>query len=190
MSGVFLFLVAATLAFVGTMVDNLLALAAQLSLQPRHRFRTISAGQTAGSALLVAASLGLARVVASVPVSLVGLAAVAPFWLAWRAWRTRHDEVEPSTARHAVTSFLATVALGGDNVAVWTPMFRAASGLRSLGLLVIFSIFQAALVALAWLLASHPRLQRLGVRSSRVALPGLYVLIGIVILLECGTVSL
>ncbi len=178
-------LLVGSFAYVGTMVDNLFAFAAQLTLTPRERFTSVTLAQSAG----VVALVGLAGAVGStlhvLPLRWVGLLALAPWSLGWHHWRHRHDEVATSVRRGVLTTFVVTLGLGGDNLAVWIPILRAASLVREVALCAVFAFWQLVFVALAWTLATHPRVVSWGQSSGRYFVPWLYGVLGLVILAEC-----
>ena len=115
----------------------------------------------------------------------VGLLAVAPWALAWRNWRHRHHEVDESARRGTLTTFLITLGLGGDNLAVWIPLLRASGMMRGFALCAIFAFWQVLFVGLSWALATHPRVVDWGQRGGRYFIPWLYGALGFVILHEC-----
>ncbi len=172
-------------AFAATMLDNLFAFAAQLALSPRDRFAALTVSQSAGVVVLVGLATAVGSSLEAVPLRWVGVLAVAPWALAWRTWHHRRDDVTASLRRGAVTTFLVTVGLGGDNLAVWIPLLRANGVARQLLVDVVFACGQTLFVLLAWSLATHPRVVRWGQRSGPRLVPGLYVILGVVILFEC-----
>jgi cadmium resistance protein CadD (predicted permease) len=85
-------------------------------------------------------------------------------------------------------TFLATVALGGDNVAVWTPLLRAGNFVHGGVVLAVFAGCQILFVSFARRLVLHPRITQWGEKVGHWALPVVYVLLGVVILLETGVI--
>ena len=187
MSTFFTTAVVASAAYVGTMLDNLFAFSTQLALTPRDKFRSLSGWQSAAIAGLVLAAAVVGAALTVVPLRLIGLLAVAPFWLGWRGWQSRLDPAPESHVRRAITPFAVTLALGGDNLAVWIPLFRANDAFHLTVVIIIFALWQCLFTVLAWALASHPRVRAFGARWSRQLLPWLYALLGVVILIECHT---
>ncbi len=167
------------------MVDNLFAFAAQLALTPRERFAAITASQSAGVVVLLSLAAAVGSTLNVLPIRGVAILALAPWSLAVYAWRHRHDEVTTSVRRGAITTFLVTLGLGGDNLAVWIPLLRANNVLHQLLLGVVFAVWQGLFVALAWALATHPRVVAWGQRGGALLIPWLYALLGVVILFEC-----
>lgn len=172
-------------AYVGTMIDNLFAFAAQLTLTPRERFGPITTAQVTAVVTLVALAAGVGSTLAVLPLRWVGILALAPWALAWRNWSHRRDDVGQSVRRSALTTFLITLGLGGDNLAVWIPLLRASGALHAVALCAIFAVWQVLFVMLSWSLATHPRVVNWGQRSGHYFVPWLYAVLGVVILFEC-----
>lgn len=173
------------LAYLATMIDNFAAFTGQLALAPRERFRALAQSQSAAVALLAGIAAFLGSLLHVIPLAVFALGAAAPWWLGWHAWRQRHDANDEPSAKRMVTVFLVTIALGGDNVAVWLPLFRL-YGISGLALtLATFAVCHVFFLASARFLTTHPALRRRSDRVSRLIAPWLYGLLGVVIVLEC-----
>ena len=172
-------------AYVGTMIDNFFAFAAQLTLTAREQFRTITSAQTLGVVVLVGLAVAVGSSLDVVPIRVVGVLAIAPWALAWRHWHHRRDAVTQAPRRGVTTTFVVTLGLGGDNLAVWIPLLRANGVVHAIALCVIFACCQVLFIALSWVLATHPRVVSWGRRSGPYFVPWLYVILGFVILAEC-----
>ena len=172
-------------AYVGTMIDNLFAFAAQLTLTPRELFSRVTSAQSTGVVTLFVLAAAVGSTLAVVPLRWVGLLAIAPWALAWRSWRHRRDESRESPRRGSITTFLITIGLGGDNLAVWIPLLRANGPLRDVALGVVFVLWQLLFVALTWAMATRPRVIEWGQRHGSNAIPWLYVGLGVAVLYEC-----
>ncbi|MEI8126962.1 MAG: hypothetical protein WCG86_03990 [Actinomycetota bacterium] len=171
-------------AFVGTMTDNFAALVGQLALTDRSRHRRLAISHGLAIAVLIIASSLIGGVLISLPVQLVGVLALAPFALAVVAWRNR-NKVDAQFKRGATTTFLVAVALGGDNLAVWIPLLRAAGTGREVVLAVTLLASEGLLLLLALQIV---RINFLASRLSgltRHLTPVLYVLLGFLVLWQC-----
>jgi cadmium resistance protein CadD (predicted permease) len=177
----------ASLAFLGTMVDNYFAFAAQLVVTERARFRRVGWSQALGVLAIVALAAGLGSLLAPIPLRWVGALSVAPFAFAIHSWRHRSAPRE-QFRRGAVTTFIMTLALGGDNLAVWLPLLRA-NGVAHAALTVLtFALWEVVFILSAQRLASHPRVVAWGVAHAPTVMPYIYVLLGALILVECRTI--
>ena len=118
----------------------------------------------------------------------MGALALAPWALALHAWRRRHEPVRERYRRGATTTFLATLALGGDNVAVWIPLLRATGVEGAITMLATFSVLEFAFVASAQFLTTRPNIVAWGTRHAHKLVPFVYGALGVLILFECHTV--
>ena len=179
--------VLASLAFVGTMFDNFFAFAAQLVVTKREHFPRVSWAQGLGVASLVLLAGAISSVLAPIPLRLVGLLFVAPWALALYAWRHRDQEPHEQYRRGTVTTFLVTLALGGDNLAVWIPLLRAGGIVKGLAICGVFLFWELAFLLTAQTLAGRPRVVAWGQRRGPALVPFVYFLLGVLILFECHT---
>ncbi len=177
----------ASLAYVGTMFDNFFAFAAQLVVTERSRFARVSWAQVTGVTALLIISAAVGSALATVPLRWVGLACVAPWALAGYAWRHRRDEHASHFRRGALTTFVATLTLGGDNLAVWIPLVRASGVSGGLMDVAVFTLWEMMFLGAAQHLAGHPRVVEWGERHARSLVPWIYLALGALVLVECGT---
>ena len=176
--------VIATLAFVATMFDNFFAFAGQLVVTDRARFRRVSVAQALAMALLLAVAGAIGSILAPIPVRWIGLLCVAPFALALHAWRHRETPRE-QYRRGSITTFAITLALGGDNLAVWIPLLRA-NGLAH-GLVTV-AVLEVVFLVSAQRLSQHPRVVAWGRAHAPAIIPYVYIALGVLILWECHTI--
>ena len=177
---------AASFAFVGTMFDDFFAFAAQLIPTAPERHARVGWAHAISIALLVAVAAGVGSVLASVPLALVGLLAIAPWALAWHAFK--NPVVRQQHRRGIVTTFAITFSLGGDNIAVWVPLLRANGLLHGVLTVATFASWELIFVVFAQALASHEGVVAWGERFAPRVVPWLYVALGFVILVECHTI--
>lgn len=189
MHGVINVIVVASLAFLGTMFDNYFAFAAQLVVTDRSRYRRVGWAQALGVASLLVVAAGVGTLLDPIPVRWVGLLCVAPWALALHAWRHRGDERREQYRRGALTTYVVTLALGGDNLAVWIPLLRSGGVGAGLGATAVFVAWEAVFVVSAVALAGHPRVVAWGARWGPDLVPWIYLGLGVLILAECHTIS-
>ncbi|MFY9783606.1 MAG: cadmium resistance transporter [Acidimicrobiales bacterium] len=176
----------ATLAFVGTMVDNFFAFSAQLVATEPARIRRVCWAQAGGVVSLLVITAGVGTLLAPIPVRWVGLLCVAPFAFAVHAWRHRQLPREQHR-RGAITTFVLTLALGGDNIAVWIPLLRANGVRHGLVTIATFAIWEVVFLFGARRLALHPKVVTWGRAHAPGLMPYAYVVLGVLILIECRT---
>jgi cadmium resistance protein CadD (predicted permease) len=179
--------VIATLAFVATMFDNFFAFAAQLVVTDRARFRRVSTAQALAMALLLAVAGAIGSILAPIPVRWIGLLCVAPFGFALHAWRHRETPRE-QYRRGSITTFAITLALGGDNLAVWIPLLRANGLAHGLIIVAVFAVLEVVFLVSAQRSAQHPRVVAWGRAHAPSIIPYVYIALGVLILWECHTI--
>ena len=183
--------VLAVVLFVFTDVDDVFLLMAYFA-HPRYRARDVVLGQYLGIGTLVAVSAAaslVALVVSREVVSLLGLLPIAIGVKELLELRRGAGEAGGEAPRVAGGSALSvaavTIANGGDNIGVYTPVF-ATSTPAELGVMVaVFAAMVAPLIAFAYWLANHRALGAPIRRYGHIATPfvligvGLYVLSGV-----------
>jgi cadmium resistance protein CadD (predicted permease) len=173
-------------AFVGTMIDNFFAYAAQLALTDPSRYPRARRGETLGVFTLIIIAMSVGQLFAQFSTRWIGLLALGPLALAHHAWRHRNDEQPVAHQRGAVTTFLITVSLGGDNLAVWIPQLGQ-HGWRGAALTaLIFMLLNVVFVRLAQWVATLPGVVAQGQRIARVTIPVIYILLSALIVWESG----
>lgn len=170
-------------AFLGTMIDNFFAFAAQLVLTEPKRFRRVSYAHVIGILVLLIGSAAVGSALHFISLKWIGLLAVAPLALAWHGWRHR-NELAPQR-RGATTTFLVTVGLGGDNIAIWIPILRAQGVLRGITVAVTILALDVGAVFLARFIAKRPSAIQFGQRWSAQLMPILYCGLAVLIVWQC-----
>ena len=193
MDGIFATVGAAVAMFAGTNIDDLIVLtvlflSARATGLPRP-WQTW-AGQYLGIATLVAASLLAALGLLIVPDQWAGLLGLVPLILGVRALitairsRGATDEMPPVVAKGLLSVAGITIANGADNIAVYTPVFRAIGPASTALTIAVFAVGVAVwCVAGSWL-GSHPTVVRLVERYGRWLMPAVFITIGLVIIIE------
>jgi cadmium resistance protein CadD (predicted permease) len=179
--------VVAILAFLGTMFDNFFAFSAQLIVTDEKRVRRVSYAQALGVATLVVLAGGVGSLLTPIPLPWVGLLCVAPWALAWHAWRKRTQPPSEVFRRGALTTFAMTLALGGDNLAVWIPLLRANGFFHAFVTVAVFAAMELLFIVAAQRITRHPGVVAWGTKHAPAFLPWLYFGLGVLILLECGS---
>ena len=183
--------------FAGTNVDDLvvltvLFLSARASGRPRPW--QIWAGQYAGIAALVAVSAVAALGLTLVPDRWVGLLGLVPIALGVRGLigglRDRDgDAPQALTAANGFAVAGVTVANGADNIAVYTPVFRSLGLGGSVVTCLVFAVLVAVWCGAAAWLGSHERVISLVRRYGHWLVPLVFIVIGVVIVVESGVLG-
>ena len=187
---------AAAGVFAGTNVDDLvvltvLFLSARASGRPRPW--QIWAGQYAGIAVLVGVSAVAALGLTLVPDRWVGLLGLVPIALGVRGLvsglRDGDDAPEALTAANGFAVAGVTVANGADNIAVYTPVFRSLGLAGSVVTCLVFAVLVAVWCGAAAWLGSHRRVVSLVRRYGHWLVPLVFIVIGVVIVVESGVLG-
>jgi cadmium resistance protein CadD (predicted permease) len=182
-------------AFVGTNVDNAAVTVAMIAAAPAARAGRIALGQVMGFVVLVAGAVGMAVLLFEIPTRVIGLLGLVPLGLGVRAlFALRHAEGRSRVARRAVGSgvvaaTLITIGAGGDNLAVYIPLFRVARVAGTAESLLVFALGEVLLTLFVLRAGRHPRVRRAVTAIGVFAAPALYCAIGVLVLVEAGTFS-
>jgi cadmium resistance protein CadD (predicted permease) len=203
-------LAVAAAAFVGTNIDNGAVTMALVAGAPLERAHRIAAGQVIGFAILVAVSAAAAAALFEFSAAVVGLLGLVPLALGLRGLMllarshrgaenegaTRHARTrglrpeERAVGRSLTAATLITISAGGDNLAVYIPLFRVGGTANVGAILVVFVVGE---VLVTWLVLAggrHPRARSIMLRLGHVAVPILLCCIGVLVMVEAGTFSL
>ena len=196
--GIFAAVLAAAVLFAGTNADDIVVLTVlNMSSRAAGRPRAwhIWAGQYAGFTVLVAASLAAAAGLTLVPVRWLWLLGLLPLGLglaklaaAIRARRSG-QEVSPVVVSGLTGVMGLTIVNGGDNVSVYTPVFRTSS---AGGIALVIAVFMAgtALYCLAGSrFAAHHAVTRVIERWGQWIVPVVFILIGLYIFRKTGVLA-
>ena len=182
-------------AFIGTNIDNGLVATAMVAAAPPDRARRIAEGQVAGFVVLVAVAAATAIALFEVPDRVIGLLGLIPLALGVRGLiALRHPDQHQRTAEGqsgaaSSAAMLVTIGAGGDNLAVYIPLFRVAgtSDLVATGL--VFVIGEALLTVMILRAGRHPRTRAAATRIGAIATPLLFCTLGVLILVQANTFS-
>lgn len=183
--------------FAGTNADDIVVLTV-LFLSARAcgtpKAWQIVAGQYAGIAALVTVSAGAALGLMVVPDPWVGLLGVVAVALGLRrlvwpvpAGADGRPTLVPATGLASVAG--VTVVNGGDNVAIYTPVFRAIGVTDSLITIVVFAVMVTIWCAAGGWLGSHRRLVSIIERWGHWLVPSVFIVAGTAVLVSSGVVS-
>jgi cadmium resistance protein CadD (predicted permease) len=182
-------------AFVGTNIDNAVVTVVMIAAAPTERARRIAAGQVAGFSFLVLGAIAMAVLLFEIPTRVIGLLGLVPLAIGIRGLvGLRHPESRTRLAQRAVGSgflsaALVTVGAGGDNLAVYIPLFRAAHVAGTVETLLVFAVGETLLTLFVLVAGRHRRMRDAVDGIAVYGAPVLYCAIGILVLAEAGTLS-
>jgi cadmium resistance protein CadD (predicted permease) len=184
----------AVAVFVSTDIDDIVVLVAFFA-DRRLRSWQVVAGQYLGIGALCGVSVAGSFAALILPLSHVGLLGIAPISIgakkAWDAWRAGPAAEQP---KHHATGILAvalvTMANGGDNLAVYTPLFANRGGGEIALFIAVFLAMTALWCLLARWIVHHPTIGAPLRRSGHRIVPLVLIALGVLILLESGSYRL
>jgi cadmium resistance transport/sequestration family protein len=189
-------LATATVVFAATNVDDVFLLLAFFA-DRRYRMTHVMAGQYIGMATLVAVSAVASLISLALPAPWLGLLGLVPLALGLKALfapRSDADDddvVPPINGGSTVMTIASiTIANGGDNIGVYTPLFATMSVQRIAVFVVVFAIMTALWCELARRLVLHPAWGAPIRRLSARLLPLVLIVLGVWIIAEMGTLRL
>jgi cadmium resistance protein CadD (predicted permease) len=182
-----------TVVFAATNVDDIFVLLGFFA-DPRFGLRHVVLGQCLGIAALIAASIVFSLVGLVIPPAYVGLLGVVPLALGlWQLFQRKSpvEDEQPASPRANVLAVAAvTVANGGDNLAVYTPLFATRGPWEIALLAAVFLVMTGLWCVVARYLVHHPMLGQPIRKYGRILMPWVLVALGAYILAESGVLLL
>lgn len=178
--------------FVATNLDDIFILLVFFA-DRRLRTRNIVAGTYLGMGALVLISAAGALIALVIPPSYVRLLGLIPIALGIKAliWRDDDDDEEErargaQSSAHAQAAVVAavTIANGGDNIGVYTPVFAIQSSYEVAVIVSVFAVMTALWCALAHWLVNHPTIGAPFRRYGHCILPFVLIGVGVIVMLS------
>jgi cadmium resistance transport/sequestration family protein len=190
-------LLTAIVAFAATNIDDILVLLLFFCQTDEGLRRWhIVAGQYLGfSGLMLVSLLGF---LAGLFVSRewIGLLGFAPIFIGIKRWfdhekgspGVKHPPRPKNNAMSAIATVAAiTIANGGDNIGVYSPLFASSSPARLWVTLVVFYLLIGVWCGAGYFLSRHPAIVHIITRYGHILVPFVLVGLGLHILIESGT---
>lgn len=188
--------------FATTNVDDVFVLLGFFS-DPKFRPRQIVIGQYLGIAALYAVSVLASLLSLVVPAAYIGLLGLAPvclgarrlYWV-WRGDDNDEDESDDHTragsrsAGNILTVASVTIANGGDNISIYTPLFATRPAIDTAVIGLVFAVLTAVWCLAGHWLVHHPALGAPIRRYGHRVVPFVLIGLGLFILYEANTFSL
>lgn len=190
----------AVVMFASTNIDDIFVLLGFFA-DPKFRTKQIVIGQYLGIGVLYGVSVIASFLVLVVPATYIGLLGFAPIYFGarrlrelWNGIETGDDpeDHEKASAGHGniVAVTLVTIANGGDNISVYTPIFATRPVYEVLTIGCIFALLTAIWLGAAHSLVTHPTLGAPIRRHGHRIAPFVLIALGILILFEAKTATL
>jgi len=192
----------AVVLFVATNIDDVFVLLGFFA-DPEFKFRQIVVGQYLGLSALYGASVVASLISLVIPPAYIGLLGLAPIAIGVKeAWELRKgadageaeklEDHQKAAAGHGNVVAVAAVTLanGGDNISIYTPLFATRSGYDIAFIGVVFAIMTLAWLGAARWLTQHRTLGAPIRRYGHRVMPFILIALGALILYEAGTFDL
>ncbi len=191
----------AAVLFAWTNVDDLFVLLGFFA-DAKLPAREIILGQYLGIGVLYGVSVLASMMAIVMPPAYIGLLGLAPILIGIAKLRSlrqgatdverrdRYAFIAARSGRNVLTVTVATVANGGDNISVYTPLFATRSTIEVAAAGLVFAIMTAVWCLLGHWLVHHPALGIPIRRYAHRTLPFLLICFGIAILWKAGTFNL
>ncbi|WP_435737711.1 MULTISPECIES: cadmium resistance transporter [unclassified Cellulosimicrobium] len=186
--------------FVATNLDDIVVLTVLFAVAARGTSRLrgwqIVAGQYLGLVTLIAVSFLAALGLTIVPDEWVGLLGLIPLAIGVlalvRTLRGKDDDDEAESALKAVGLLGVagiTIANGGDNIAIYTPVFRTISTTDALVTIAVFLLLLALWCLLARAIGTNEKVTEGLEKVEHWLVPVVFIGLGVFILIESGTLA-
>lgn len=185
--------------FVATNIDDIVVLTVLFAISARGaqlRAWQIVAGQYLGLITLIAVSFLAALGLTIVPDEWVGLLGLIPLAIGAlaliRTLRGQDDDDEAESALKAVGLLGVagiTIANGGDNIAIYTPVFRTMSTTDTLITIAVFLVLLALWCLFAKAIGTNEKVTEALEKVEHWLVPVVFIGLGVFILIESGTLA-
>ncbi|MCX5774845.1 MAG: cadmium resistance transporter [Firmicutes bacterium] len=193
----FLAIVTAVLAYLGTSMDELPVLFVLFARgRNRHNPWTVALGYLVGSLTLFTISASISFILGFVPShALLGFLGLIPFALGLKVAikGDGDDEKAGSEKKLARWAFLEivliTLSMGGDDLGVYIPLFASMNLTEILFNLGVYVVATFVFLGIAWWMTSIKPLTAFLQKYERPIVATIFILLGIYIFFECGTLQ-
>jgi cadmium resistance protein CadD (predicted permease) len=183
--------------FASTNVDDLFVLLGFFS-DPKFRARDIIVGQYAGIATLFGLSVAVSLLSLVIPRAYIGPAGIVPIVIGAKRFielfRGADEKEESPAPRGKVGGYgrtaavaLVTIAIGGDNIGIYTPSLAIRSGYEISVIALLFVVMTALWCYFAHWMVNHPKLGAPIRRYGHRVAPIVLVVPGILIIYQAGS---
>jgi cadmium resistance protein CadD (predicted permease) len=191
----------AVVLFASTNIDDVFVLLGFFA-DPKFRVRQVVIGQYIGIGGLYGASFVASLISLVVPPAYIGLLGLVPIVIGLKkGWELRKGasaneeklkNQEKAAAGHGnvVAVAAVTMANGGDNISIYTPLFATRSGYDITVIGVVFAIMTLGWLGTAYWLTRHRTIGAPIRRYGHRVVPFVLIALGVLILYEAGTFEL
>lgn len=179
------------IAYISTNIDDIFVIMILLAQAAKNSKPKLVAGHFLGVGLITLISMLGAFGLQNLPLKYVGILGFVPIGLGIKAWLDHKKGEDAENAPDAqgirlLGMAMITVGNGADNVGVYIPLFTGFSGAERISAVIVFAGMTALWVFLANSLAEFPKIKRIIEKYKHIAIPAVFIVLGIYILLDSG----
>jgi cadmium resistance transport/sequestration family protein len=193
-------IITSILAFISTNIDDLFILTLFFG-NKRFKPREIIFGQYLGIISLIAISFAASLAGLVIDKMYIGLLGLIPIYLGIKSlielFRKNNNESDEelnlnnnNNRANILTVAGVTIANGGDNVGIYTPIFATLPVSATITMVVIFLLMTMIWCLMAKYLTTHPYIARTIDKYGHMVTPPVLIGLGIFILYESGSLEL
>lgn len=180
-------------SFIGTNIDDLIIdIFFFLASESKKDICNTVLGKYLGIGFLVIISMMGALGLEFLPTQYIGCLGLIPIGLGIKniinSIQNTDEEIEDVNNKKSLNMMwnvaLITIVNGADNIGVYIPLFAGFSGNQYIIFLIVFIIMIALWCVLGYVASKVPLWQKVMIKYKKVIVPGVYILLGIYILLS------
>jgi cadmium resistance protein CadD (predicted permease) len=191
----------AVILFASTNIDDVFILLAFFA-DPKFKLRQIVVGTYIGIGALYGISVVASLISLVIPPAYIGFLGLAPIVIGLKElWELRkgadagrddsNDRAKPAAAYgNAIVVALVTIANGGDNIGIYTPVFATRSAYEIAFIGIVFAVVTGIWLWIAHWLTNHRTLGAPIRRYGRRLAPFVFIGLGLLILYEADVFEL
>ncbi|WP_125764559.1 cadmium resistance transporter [Companilactobacillus hulinensis] len=185
-------------AYISTSIDYLIILMVIFGTTQKKQRWSVYLGDVLGTSVLVATSLILAFVLGLIPSDwMLGLLGIIPILMGLKLLffgeKDDDDEVEKGMKKRS--SVILNVALitiatcGADNIGIYVPIFVQSNFQQIITILITFFVMLTLFCYIGFVLGKIPQVANVLEHWGKYITAIVYIVIGIVVLIESGTIA-
>jgi cadmium resistance transport/sequestration family protein len=191
-------IIAAMITYIATSIDEIPVLfMLYTKAGNRGKGKNITISYFIGTFLLIALGLLGAFGLGQIPQQwIIGLFGLVPFALGIKILFLGEDEDEEKAVTSAskyktlgIQVFAITIGLGADDLGVYIPLFTTITGWEIVQIILVFAFGTALLCYISYQLTQINRLTRYIQKYERFILGVVFVVIGALVMADCGTIN-
>ena len=189
----------AVVVFASTNIDDIFVLLRFLA-DPQFRLRNVAIGQYIGIGVLVIVSVVASLISLILAAEYVGLLGILPVLIGvtklFAPLKVNGGEEGPrreargGSIAQALSVATVTMASGGDNIGIYSPLFATQSPFATIIIVIVFAILTGLWIAIAHALVSHRAFGAQIRRYGHIAVPLVLIGLGFYILCNAGSLQL